>query len=334
MATLTAALSDEQLSATRLEIDDPLAMPRLSHEKPCAELTPEIVGEYHLAKDSPRLWCCHCQGHRHHNGFVLTNSGGANYLIGSKCGPDHYGLSFKFAEREHRAKVKRKGVLDRLKGICATAESLKSTIHEILHSEGLKLIDQKRGELLRASDSAFSALATSVRTESLLHEIVQVRDLERERRRDEHLPPNVSGPPLYREDRMAIGRVAGTAILRETDDCRAKLLTFRRALERAQALGKGMTDDHPIKVLMNAVRATEEAYEAAQASIIEAEGAPAFFSADNLARLERWSASNRHYRLARERADLAVTSQHKKRVLIRPLAPIKLPRLPAMKVDA
>jgi hypothetical protein len=334
MATQSAALSDEQLSATRLEIDDPLAMPRLSVEKPCADLEPQIVGEYHLGKDQPRLWCCHCQGHRHHNGFVITNSGGANYLIGSKCGPDHYGLSFKFAEREHKAKVKRKGVLDRLKGICETAEALKDTVHEILHSEGLKLIDQKRGELIRASDSTFSALAVSVRTESLLYEMVQVRDLERERRRDEQLPPNESGPPIYREERMPIGRVAGTAILRETDDCRAKLLTFRRALERAQVLGKGLTDDHPIKVLMNAVRAVEEAYDAAQASIIEAESAPAFFGPENLGRLERWSATNRYYRLTREGADLIVTNQHSKRYVITPLPPIKLPRLPSMKGNA
>lgn len=334
MATLTAALSDEQLSATRLQIDDPLATPRLSLEKPCADLTPKIVGEYHLAKDNPRLWCCHCQGHRHHNGFVITNSGGANYLIGSKCGPDHYGLSFKFAEKEHKAKVKRKGVLDRLKSICATADQLKATIHEILHSDGLRLIDQKREELQRASDSAFSALAVSVRTESLLYEMVRVRDLERERRRDEQLPPNESGPPIHRDERMPIGRVAGTAILKDTGDTRDVLLALRGALDRAQALGKVETDNQKITVLMSAVRTAEEAYEAAQASIIEAEGAPAFFSADNLARLERWSASNRYYRFARQAADLAVTNQHMKRVLIRPLPPIKIPRLPAMKGDA
>ena len=177
MTTLPAHLTDEQLSVARLEIDDPLALPRLSSDKPSADLTPAIVGEYHLPEEHPRLWCCHCQGHRHHNGFVITNKEGFNYLIGSACGPKHYGLSFSFAKRQHKEKVQRKGVLERLNAICANADLVLAAIQEVARSEGLRLTDQKREELRSASDSAFKALATSVRSGSPLHEIVEVRDL-------------------------------------------------------------------------------------------------------------------------------------------------------------
>lgn len=334
MATRSAHLTDEELSAARLQIDDPLATPRLSLEKPSADLTPAIVGEYHLSKDHPRLWCCHCQGHRHHNGFVITNEGGANYLIGSKCGPDHYGLSFSFAQREHKAKVQRKGVLERLAAICAAADTVNASIREILHSNGLRIVDQKREELRRASASAFSALAVSVRTGSMLYETVEVRDLEGERRRDEQLPPDKSGPPLYRDERMPIGRVVGTAVLRDKDDCRDHILSLRAAIEAVVRLRNADTNKQSLQTLTKAVKVAEQAWDAAQESIIEAENAPAFFSADNLERLERWSAENRYYRLTRDNRNLLVKNRDSNERLVEALPPISLSRLPSMKAES
>lgn len=333
MATQSAHLTDEQLSAARLQIDDPLATARLSLEKPSADLTPTIVGEYHISKDHPRLWCCHCQGHRHHNGFVITNEGGFNYLIGSKCGPDHYGLSFSFAQRDHKAKVQRKGVLERLAAICTAADAVNASIREILHSDGLRLVDQKREELRRASDSAFSALAVSVRTGSMLYEMVQVRDLEAERRRDEQLPPDKSGPPIYRDERMPIGRVAGAAIVREKDDCRDHLLSLKAAIEAVVRIRNADTNKQSLQALTKAVKVAEHAWDAAQESIIEAESAPAFFSAENLERLERWTAENRYYRLTRDGSDLLVKNRDTAELRIGELPPIRLARLPSVRAS-
>lgn len=333
MATQSAHLTDEQLSATRLQIDEPLATPRLSLDKPAADLTPAIVGEYHLSSEHPRLWCCHCQGHRHHNGFVITNQTGLAYMIGSKCGPDHYGLSFSLARREHKAKVQRKGVLERLAAICAAADAVKATIREILHSDGLRLVDAKREELRRTSESAFSALTVSVRTGSMLYEIVEVRDFEAERRRDEQLPPNESGPPIYRDERMPIGHVAGAAVLREKDDCRDHLLSLRAAIEAVVRLRDADTNKHTLQTLTKAVKVAEQAWDAAQESIIEAEGAPAFFSAENLERLDRWTAQNRYYRLTRDGSGLLVKNKDTAERRVGPLPPIKLALLPSIKAE-
>lgn len=331
MATQSAHLTDEQLSAARLQIDDPLATPRLSTAKPSAELTPSIVGEYHFSDEHPKLWCCHCQGHRHRNGFVITNETGSHHMLGSKCGPDHYGLSFTLAKQDHKAKVQRKGVLERLHAICEIADLVLAAIQEVARSEGLRLVDQKREELRRASDSAFKALANSVRSSSPLHEVVQVRDLDAERRRDEQLPDDKVGPPIYRDERMPIGRVAGVAIVRDRDDCRDCILSLKAAIIAVQKLRRDDTNKHKVQALLKAVRTAEEAWESAQASIVEAEGAPAFFSPENLDRLERWTAGNRYFRLMRDGRNLRVNERDMQERLIERMPSISLPRLPAIK---
>lgn len=335
MATQHIALSDAELEAARLEIEDPYSMPRICMDKPSSELTPEIVGEYHLPESHDLVWCCHCQGHHHRNGFVITNSTDKHYLLGSQCGPVHYGLEFKFALNAQKAKVKRRGVLDRLKVICITASSVKATIRELLHSEGLRLIDQKREELRAASDNALSALATSVATGMPLYEIINVRDIAAEQRRDAHLPDDKIGPPIYREERRSIGHVAGVGMIRERNDCRDHLLGLKGAIERVEALREAITDNFKVSDLLKAVREAEDAWTAAQAAIAEAERAPSFFSAENLNRLERWSGTTRSFQMIGEGSKLIILNRRggERRSVVAPMQKIGLARLPRMKVD-
>jgi hypothetical protein len=328
MATNPARMSDVELSAARLEIDDPLSLPNLSLDRPSPDLTPEIVGEYHLPSSHDLVWCCHCQSHSHRNGFAVANSTGHHYLLGSECGPKHYGLSFVFAARDHKQKVKRKGILDRMRAIWASAPAVKATIAEVLHSEGLRLIDQKREELRRASDSAFSALSISVKTEMPLYETVSVRDVAAEQRRDEQLPEDQTGGPIYRSERMSLGRVSGAALLRESGDCRDLLVVLRRQIEAVEAFRKEVTDAYSIPQLMKAVRTAEEAWQAAQDAIDEAQVADAFFSGGNLNRLERWSADNRYFKLIADGENLIVSDAQSRQTTILPLPRISLPKLP------
>lgn len=326
-------MTDAELSSARLEIDDPLALPNLSLERPPGDDPPEIVGEYHLPQGHDLLWCCHCQSHSHRNGFAVTNSTGQQYLLGSECGPKHYGFAFEFAARDHKAKVKRKGVLDRLRAIVATAPAVKATIQEILTSEGLRVIDAKRRELHGASSSAFHALATSVKTEMPLYEMVQVRDIAAEQRRDEQLPDDETGPPIYRWERMSVGNVAGAGLLRHSYYCRDQLLGLSGAMDRVVAIHNEFTDRFDIKELTKVVREAEGAWAAAQAAIEEAELADAFFTGGNLNRLERWSRdSSRYFTMLAEGSNLVVDTKGK-RITIAPLHRTTLPRLPRMKVD-
>jgi len=324
----STGLSDAELSAARLEIDDPLSMPNLCRDKPPADLAPEIVGEYHLPTGTDFIWCCHCQGHHHLNGFVITNETGRHYLLGSDCGPKHYDLSFKLARRTHQLKVRRRGVLDRLNAIVAMAPVVKATIQEILHSEELRLVNAKREELRRASESAYSSLATAVMTGMPLQEFVRVRDVAAEQTRDARLPGDETGPPIYTMEPHSLGRVAGGGMLRDRGDCRDHLLALKGSIERVLAIHRDVTDNFNIHALTNAVRETEGAWDAARDAITEVEFADAFFTEGNLNRLERWSADNRYFKLFGDGQRLIVMNQAGKQTIIEPLAPVTLAKLP------
>jgi hypothetical protein len=324
----STGLTDAELSAARLEIDDPLSMPNLCRDKPPAELAPEIVGEYHLPPGTDFIWCCHCQGHHHRNGFVITNSTRQHYLLGSDCGPKHYDLSFKLARRHHQLKVRRRGILDRLHAIVATAPEVNATIQEALHSEALRLVNAKREELRRASESAYSSLATSVATGMPLNEFVRVRDIAAEQQRDAQLPGDETGPPIYKTEPHSLGRVAGGAMLRDRGDCRDQLLALRGSIDRVLAVHREITDNFSVPQLTKAVREAEQAWEAARDAINEVELSDAFFTEGNLNRLERWSAESRYFKLIADGQRLIVTNQAGKQTMIEPLPPISLPDLP------
>jgi hypothetical protein len=264
---------------------------------------------------------------------VITNASGKNYLLGSDCGPKHYDLSFKLARREHTAKVKRRGVLERLKAIVATAPVVQAAIREILHSEGLARLDAKREELRKASPDALSALATSVATGMPLYELVTVRDHAAEQRRAEHQPEDKDAPPIYIKEQMSLGQIAGSALLRTRNDCRDVLLGLKAAINRVLAVHKEITDNFSVKQLTTAVRAAEEAWREAQEAIHEVEVADAFYTDGNLNRLERWTENKSGYRLWGEDGKLVVSGGRGRQTAIEPLSPIKLPALPRMKDD-
>ncbi len=330
MQTSARRLSDEQLATAQLEVPDPCTLPDLSRERPNADLTPEIIGEYHLANDVEPIWCCHCQASRHRNGFVITNGTGKHFLLGSTCGPEHYGLSFAFARRQHSDLAKRKGVLARLNAILATAHDLKRACHSILHSEGLRAVDAKRAELRRASEQVASLLATAVQNGSALDEMVKVRDFEAERRRDERSSSGKQDGPIYTQERRSLGSVAGSGLVRTKGDCRDCLIALRDAVDHLFAFRATDTNKHALQTLTKAVRAAEEAWARAESAVTEAEAAPFFFSADNLSRLSRWSVAHKTFDLIADEGRLVVIDRQGRRTTIGPLGLISLPPFPRL----
>jgi hypothetical protein len=330
MTSAPRRLTDDQLADARLEIDDPLAFANLTNDRPSADLTPEIVGEYHLPSDHDAIWCCHCQAHRHRNGFVITNSTSFNHLIGSTCGPNHYGLSFSFARTQHRTLTRRKAILERLRNICAVADLTFVAVGNVLASDGLRRIDLKRAEIKKASEQVAMLLATAIQNSSPLQEMIQVRDLEAERRRDENLPEGKSGGPIYTQQPRSLGTVSGAGLLRRRD-CRDILLSLREAVRAVRDLGKGATDGCTLHALTKAVKSAEDTWAEANEAISSAKRAPNFFSADNLSRLERWSDIYNTFSLRAEGTSLIVTD--KSITTIAPLDVIVLDRIPQMKPE-
>ena len=123
-------------------------------------------------------------------------------------------------------------------------------------------------------------------------------------------------------------------MLRDRDDCRDHILSLKAAIQEVVGLEFGDTNSQNIKTLTKAVRVAEEAWENAQASIVETEKSPQFTVVKNLTLLERWTNGNRYFRLTREGRSLLVNDRDARERLIGPLPPLQIPRLPSMKADA
>ena len=131
-------------------------------------------------------------------------------------------------------------------------------------AEALRLADAKREEIRRASDGAYSALATSVATGMPLYELVRVRDMAAEQQRDARLPGDRTGPPIYTMEPHSLGRVSGGGLLRNRGDCRDQLLALRGSIDRVLAIHHEITDNFKIHALTKAVREAESAWAAAR----------------------------------------------------------------------
>ena len=323
-------MTDEQLRAAQLEIDDPMSLPNLRSGPPDQALTPEIVGEYHLADAELGVRCCHCPTkQKHQNGFAITNATGNVYLIGSTCGPTHYNLSFTQAKRQHSERVKRKNILTRIDLICACAQLIKDACSRILASDGLREVDLRRIALKRASGDAFFRLKAHVINGSPLTQSVRVRDYEAERQRDEFRDDDKPGEPIFKMEPRSLGSISGDEILKENGDCRDNVMALKRAIEAVELLARD-TNTCSLTALTNAARAVESAYSSAQSAIVSAEAAPSFFGQDNISRLAAWSADYRDFRFLFGQDGLIVDDKKEGRLLINQIPPFRLERLPAL----
>lgn len=259
----------------------------LSRERPDPDLSPSIIGEYHRPKTESPIWCCHCQGHRHWNGFVIENQTGFRYVIGSHCGPKHYDLSFAAARRQHKDLKQRQGLFHRLSAILAADSELEQHIQQILQSEGLRRVDEVRLAIKKAAGDAFFRLQPIASTGRSLTQSVRVRDYAAEAMRSANAKNDEA--PIYTFENQQIGVLEGAGLLIENGDCRDALIALRAAMSDARKAGSSATDSIPTNQLQKIVKKCEEAHAQAQKAISLARRAPAFFSNENILRLERWS---------------------------------------------
>lgn len=292
-------LTDQQLLQTDLRVDDPASLPNLSSERPDPELAPVVVGDYHLPTTSEPLRCCHCKQHtRHWNGFVITNETGQNYLIGSSCGPLHYGVSFTHAKQDFKGEKDRQFQLKQIASILVNAEQLKSSAAAAAASEAVSSVLNKQRELKSASPDMVGRLGQMFENGSMLTEIVQRRDLEQERKRDERLKHNTQeSSPIMTWDEVPIGNPQGVGFLsdRFSPSLRAAEL-IASVDDIVQKFGTG-TDEFSTRELRACIKRFSEAFEAMEQTLEAVKEAPKFFGQDNIARMSRWSRRFKHFDL-------------------------------------
>lgn len=88
-----------------------------------------------------------------------------------------------------------------------------------------------------------------------------------------------------------IGLIDGSAVVRNQDDCRDRLLSLRRAVLQACVIQNGDTDAVTTNTIKKLVIEAESAHRAVKERLTEYGRAPEFFSAANIDRMARWSVS-------------------------------------------
>ncbi|WP_066775031.1 hypothetical protein [Sphingomonas sp. CCH5-D11] len=318
-------LTDAELATAVLDIEDPLAIENLSRTRPDASLQPSIIGEYHRPTTEQAIWCCHCQTHRHWNGFVVENETGNRYVIGSHCGPKHYELSFASARRQHTDLKQRQGLSRRLADILLVDAELLDSITHVLQSEGLRRIDAARAAIKKAAGDMFFRLQPIAVRGATLTESVRVRDYAAEARRPSSDKRDES--PIYSFENRSIGTLEGAGLLIENGDCRDELLALRQALIEARKAHTRGTDSITTTDLQKIVKRCDEAHSRAEHAIALARRAPAFFSNENVSRLERWSEQFDAFRVQRTDVGFDVALSRGTAVRIVALEALELPHL-------
>lgn len=326
----TRRLRDADLAAAELDIEHPMLVENLSRERPDPNLTPSIIGEYHRPKTEDAIWCCHCQAHRHWNGFVVENQTGFRYLIGSHCGPKHYDLSFAAAHRQHKDLKQRQGLGRRLATILSMEEELAERIRQIFQSDGLRRVDDARLAIKKAAGDAFFRLQPIALTGGALTQSVRVRDYAAEAvrsgdRKDE--------APVYTFESERIGTLEGVGLLIENGDCRDALIALRTAVSEARKVQNSGTDNVATNHFQKVVKKCEETHASAQQAIALARRAPAFFSDENLLRLERWSEQFDSFSIRRTDSGMEIPPKQGSPIPIVALKAVELSALPNFAAD-
>lgn len=285
-------LTDEQLRSHELRITNPGELEGLSTDRPDTEFPPVIMGEYHLGGSQPPVRCCFCvQKTRHRKGFVVQFKPPTLHLIGSTCGPSHLNLQFGAATRSHMELVNRQTYLRRFDFIVSNLARWVDACNAVLFSEELQGIERKGEELKETAGDAYMRLHALAVGGSSLSEEVDVRDFEAERRRDERTADDEKRPPIYRKEAVAIGVLAGRALL-QAGYLRSRVHAFKKAVNGLAALMRGATDGHATSKLKNEWLSLERLHGEANEAIDAINKAHEFFSATHLHLLARWSASN------------------------------------------
>lgn len=315
------SLSDAELIGTELQIGDPRALPNLSANPPDPNGLFNLAGEYHLPNNDPGLRCSYCPTHTiHRNGFALAGEG-HHFVLGSTCGPKHFGLSFAASKRELSEQKDRQSYLLRLRAIAARSEELIAAYNAVLFSGSLKVLEDAKTELESASPALTLELRASANAGLALQEIVKVRDLQAEAKRTDDRTT-----PIYRSERHSLGSIEGTALVSSLDP-RATIYKLKRALTALASFLKGGTDGQKTSRLRAEYRVIEELHSAAQRAVTECNNAHHFFGSRNRTRLAQWSERKTADRFAEVGDQLAVVNKNGRRVLPS-LAPLHLPTLP------
>lgn len=351
-------LSDEELLRTEFRYHDPEnSIPSLNTGVPDRSANPIIIGSYdetpaggRMARPrKPFVRCCHCGKRRHWIGHVVRDDRGETYIIGSSsCGREHYGVRYEAAERAFRENEVRKAALLRWRNMLKLIAAYEREVEGLLRCPALGERERKRETLRRASSTGFERIVRFAQAREELIEVREERDYKaeqeredrydralaafralpsevRRRRRDEGLAPEVEEGPIYRKISTPLGHLVGTGFLDELSDVRRLALDLRDTLCSIKKVDAAGTNETWNADLNRLLREITDRPRALRDALISASFDPIFFEADNLKRLERWSASQARYSYRQDGDTLIVDDGLKGVTVVKPFGDIDLP---------
>lgn len=114
-APLSAKFNDLDLRRQALVLEDPREQPDLTYQIEDGVALLDIINTYRFpGYPAEKIFCVECQGHHHAKGFTALTTRGQRVLLGSKCGADVFGESWKSAEQRMKERVNRQYELKRL----------------------------------------------------------------------------------------------------------------------------------------------------------------------------------------------------------------------------
>src|ERR1700737_2414559 len=100
--------TDDDLRVRILEIDDPHGQAGLVNHIPAGVDVVRIVNTYSYSRwPSDKAYCAKCEGKRHKHGFTAELDDGTLALLGSKCGEQLWGQSWKEATGRFKEELDR-----------------------------------------------------------------------------------------------------------------------------------------------------------------------------------------------------------------------------------
>lgn len=139
-------LSDDQLLALELEIDDPRTLAGLVFEVPDGDEEPHVEFKYDLRGQEVEEFSCVHGHHRHKAGFVMKK-GNARFMVGHICGKSIYGEDFERYKADYDAAVNRRDTLVRVRELRQAVDAFMGWVNQVEVSGVLRAFNKLRGIL-------------------------------------------------------------------------------------------------------------------------------------------------------------------------------------------
>lgn len=278
-------LTDEQLRQRQLEIDDPHGQPNLVTHIPEGVEPVRILNVYSFSKyPIEKAYCSKCDAKRHRDGFTVELPDGSAALLGSKCGAELWGESWKEVSKRFEEECERAGTII---GFSRILPELQSVIVALAKWQPtVKLVAKNQRNFQSAMGNAFQQLRnTAVRFDQSLVVHEKVRDFIAEGAFEKQYgrPPD---EPIYTMHERIGQRLEGGSFFQHTN---LEVLFDLAVKDLDDAVAAGLNtsihSQHKLRMHRAKVRDAMERLERVANAV---RGLQLFYKSENLVRVARW----------------------------------------------